>query len=148
MLVSGILEGDGCVTTGCIRLINRHLAKQVYYALQSFRIPSNYFEIKENGQLVNTVSYRDNDKRKIQYQFKGDEVRRIKKHGGCLIPGSYYSTVDFESLSKDSERQCRKKMRDNTPCFLDSVLAKGGTCNHDVWGASLEYKTTRAYKNI
>ena len=140
MLISGLIEGDGCIETGCIRLINRLLAKQIFYALQSFRIPSNYFETYENGQWIHTVSYRDNSTKRLRYQFKTHGAEAKIRSCGCLVPSVYLNSINLKSLPKRKREYFKSRIRKLVPCYLETVLTNGGECDHQVWGLVLSIK--------
>lgn len=141
MLLSGFFEGDGCMSNGLVRIVNPYMAKQFFYALQSFRIPSSYFETYENGQKVNCVKFGDNATKKLQYVFKKRFTDISKRSCGCRVPSMYLNTVDFKKLqSKYNAKYLRSRMKKNIPCYLQTIERYGGSCEHDVWGMVLSVK--------
>lgn len=141
MLLSGFFEGDGCMSNGFIRIVNPYMGKQIFYALQSFRIPSSYFETYENGQWVSSVKFGDNATKKLQYVFKKRITDVSKRSCGCRVPSMYLNTVDFKNLpSKSNAKYLRKRMKKNSPCYLQTIEKNGGSCEHDVWGMVLSVK--------
>lgn len=149
MLISGFIEGDGCMKTQSIRIVNQYLAKQLFYALQSFRIPSYYFETYESGQWVHNVKFIDNYTEKLCYVFKERVVKNSKRSCGCFVPSMYLKSVNFETgISKSLAKYLRSREKKNIPCYLETVLKYGGSCDHSVWGMVLsvnENKTIRTY---
>lgn len=141
MLLSGFFEGDGCMSNGLVRIVNPYMAKQIFYALQSFRIPSSYFETYENGQKVNCVKFGDNATKKLQYVFKKRFTDISIRSCGCRVPSMYLNTVDFKKLqSKYNAKYLRSRMKKNIPCYLQTIERYGGSCEHDVWGMVLSVK--------
>lgn len=141
MLLSGFFEGDGCMSNGFIRIVNSHMGKQIFYALQSFRIPSSYFETSENGQRVSSVKFGDNATKKLRYVFKKRITDVSKRSCGCRVPSMYLNSVDLKKLpSKHNAKYLRSQMKKNVPCYLQTIKKNGGSCEHDVWGMVLSVK--------
>ncbi|MDR1504141.1 MAG: DNA polymerase III subunit alpha [Prevotella sp.] len=148
MLITGIIEGDGCTKNGLMRLVNPLLAKQVFYGLQSYRIPSSYYEKVENGQIINVVAFNDNSTRKLKFVFKQHNTGDTKKSRGSLVPSRYLSTVNTTSLTKGQKFNTKKRQEKDGACFMETVLKYGGAIEHDVWGAVLNVQRdekTRVY---
>lgn len=147
MLLSGFIEGDGCIANQSIRIVNQYLAKQLFYALQSFRIPSSYFETYENGQWVHNVKFSDNSAQKLNYVFKKRVSGNTERSCGCLVPSMYLKSVNFsEAIPKQKMNYLRCQAEKNVPCYLETVLKNGGSCDHPVWGMVLSVKENNAIR--
>ncbi|MGL5690387.1 MAG: hypothetical protein ACRDD8_06135 [Bacteroidales bacterium] len=136
MLISGFIDGDGCMANGAIRLGNKKLAYQLYKGLQSFRIPSSYYD-DPDGAFV--VKFNDNDTRKLKLKIRTHRDHSTKSTG-VLVPASYLSTIDLSTLSVRTRKNIRAAIKNDRKVYKQTVERHGGVCCHDVWGSVLSIK--------
>ena len=137
MMIAGFIEGDGCTVNGLVRLSNSTMAKQLMLGLQSYRIPSSYYEKTESSGVVFSVSFNDNSTRKLPYILKTHNSEHNRRKRGVKVPAKYLSGTDLKFLPKGSRVSMKQAIANNSPCFLETVKESGAVVDHDLWGLVL-----------
>lgn len=144
MLLTGFVEGDGCVQNGLIRLSNKSLAYQLFLGFQSFRIHSYYYEVVENDRMVYCVGFNDNHMKKMPFIFKKHCNRgKTTRWRGPLVPSSYIRTIDLGSVDRYTRKNLRDAMLHKNYCYSDRIEFYGGKVDHLTWGRVLSVKPDR-----
>lgn len=133
MLLSGLIEGDGCIANQRVRLCNRGLAKDLYRGLQAHRIPSAYKEMVENGKTVFEVSFNEHPYPMLPFVLKEKRCLDKKRSSGTLVPVYYLETVQTGILSKSVRGNIRKMITKRHKTYRQTVEKYGGSCEHPLW---------------
>lgn len=142
MLLAGLVEGDGCVTNGLMRLTSKQLAWQAFVGFQAHRIVSNIHTTIENDLLVYNVHFNDNVDQKLPYIFKKHCFRGRNKARWCgpIVPSEYGNTIDLRTLNRYERKKIRSAILHKPYSYASRIRAYGGKIEHDVWGKVLSVK--------
>ena len=119
-MLAGFIEGDGSLFNNRVRLKNKKLAYDLFLGLQSYRIPSSFFEDNDN---VFTVSFTDYEK-KLPFKIK---QRKILNTIGPYIPRKFVQNEIKKQFStvRENRRLSQKvspKIMKNRPFIQKSIL--------------------------
>lgn len=131
-MLAGFIEGDGSLINHKIRIKNKDLAYGIYKALQSYRIPSNFFE-EEQG--VFSVSFNDYENR-IPFQIK---KYKQTKNANVYVPRSYLDKIEIPKKRENTKlyQQIKNKRK-----FVSLSIVKelGVKIPHRHWSKVLSIK--------
>ncbi|MDR1090107.1 MAG: DNA polymerase III subunit alpha [Prevotella sp.] len=133
MLLSGFIEGDGCLANGRIRIKNRKLAYRLIECLQAFRIPSSLHTTIELNDIVYNIAF--NGDGMLRLHIKPHKI--LLRNGGARIPSTYLQTVNMDVLDKSARSNIRSQIKRDTYCYLENAIKHGAIIDHDVWGVVL-----------
>lgn len=139
LLIMGLLEGDACMGSCLLRLRNQNLASGVFYALQSFRIPSSYYEIEENGNIVYSVAF-NLSQHPLPFILRQPRTLISNRPCGQSVPVKYLETVEWTKLPCSVKKNLRMAIKHKHKVFERTVLKYGGKCEHGTWGVVLSIK--------
>lgn len=138
MLLAGIVEGDGCMLNGVIRLVNKYMAWQIFIGFQSHRIISSLHQTFEKGQLVNNVHFNDNVDKKLPLQFKTHYSKgKHETWRGFQVPIAYARTIDLKKLEKSQKAAIQQSMLRVKSIHASRIEAYGGVVEHREWSKVL-----------
>lgn len=138
MMLTGFIEGDGCLNNGRIRIKNKRLSHLLFETLQALHIPSSIYSTIESSDVVWNVAFLDDTPLLLQIHTHKKHVR----HNGAKIPSIYLSNINLDSLNKQERSNTKMAIEKDTWCFLSKALALGAKVDHEVWGVVLSVSTS------
>lgn len=124
-MLAGFVEGDGCMTSGRIRIKNNSLARDLYRAFHSFRIPAAFFKDIDGADTVSFSDYL------CLLPFR---IKSLKHPARAYLPRSYMPKLPRDN---DDRQHVYRKAKFISKSTVDRYRTD---YEHDLWSKVLSVR--------